>query len=395
MNDLTALLIEARLAPGDDAPRLVLADWLEENGDDHERALSAFVRIQCELPRLSPRAPARADLEWVQRQLWWDHVEAWLGPVYDACSQFEFRRGLASVELAGDRLAGWDLDALFAAAGWCWVDEVRFVAPAPAQLDALLASPAAAGLCRLDVRDCKGEWRPRIEAAPGHPPLLRHLRIAHARLNDRALERLAESKPLAALEALELPANAVAGDGLEGLGHAPGLTRLRALALTGNALSPQSLGLAQLGNSPLARRLEVLVLRSCALGEGAVRHLATAREWPSLVELDLAGNALNDDDVESLCESGIVRALRRLDLSENDLGRMGLRALANCPALDALEVLDLSLCGLSSSELNELVEAPVGRLVGLRRLRLIGSWLDSERQRGQLYGRFGGVVELP
>jgi uncharacterized protein (TIGR02996 family) len=45
-------LLRAVLAePDDDAPRLVLADWLEEYGDDADRARAAFIRVQCELAR--------------------------------------------------------------------------------------------------------------------------------------------------------------------------------------------------------------------------------------------------------------------------------------------------------------------------------------------------------
>ena len=124
----------------------------------------------------------------------------------------------------------------------------------------------------------------------------------------RRTARLVASPALGRLEVLELPANSISGDGLEALGHAPGMGRLRVLDLTGNALSRHSPGLALLGNSPLARRLEVLGLRACYLGEGAVRHLAGPGEWPRLRELDLSGNGLGDGDVEALCASGVVRA---------------------------------------------------------------------------------------
>lgn len=49
MNDRAAFLAAIREAPDDDAPRLIYADWLDENGEA-ERA--EFVRVQCELARL-------------------------------------------------------------------------------------------------------------------------------------------------------------------------------------------------------------------------------------------------------------------------------------------------------------------------------------------------------
>lgn len=38
-------------APDDDAPRLIYADWLDENGEDK---LAGFIRLQCELYNLPP-----------------------------------------------------------------------------------------------------------------------------------------------------------------------------------------------------------------------------------------------------------------------------------------------------------------------------------------------------
>jgi len=39
--------------PDDDMPRLIFADWLEERGDPR----SEFIRVQCELARLTPAKP--------------------------------------------------------------------------------------------------------------------------------------------------------------------------------------------------------------------------------------------------------------------------------------------------------------------------------------------------
>jgi uncharacterized protein (TIGR02996 family) len=44
--ELTALLEACKDAPDEDAPRLVLADWLEEHGGEADRARAAFIRLQ-------------------------------------------------------------------------------------------------------------------------------------------------------------------------------------------------------------------------------------------------------------------------------------------------------------------------------------------------------------
>src|SRR5438270_5908894 len=77
-------------APHDDAPRLVLADWLEENGRP-ERA--EFVRLQCRLARLDEDDPDRAPLERRERQLWQKHRAAWQSPLPARLRDFPFRPG--------------------------------------------------------------------------------------------------------------------------------------------------------------------------------------------------------------------------------------------------------------------------------------------------------------
>ena len=54
--------------PADDAPRLIYADWLEENGD---AGRADFIRIQCELARLPEGDPRRPALGYQEQQLLW------------------------------------------------------------------------------------------------------------------------------------------------------------------------------------------------------------------------------------------------------------------------------------------------------------------------------------
>src|SRR4051812_22569331 len=76
----------------DDAPRLVYADWLEENGQAHR---AEFIRLQCRLATMSEDDPERSDLqdrEWelatVYRDEWRKELPAWARK-----EPFAFRRG--------------------------------------------------------------------------------------------------------------------------------------------------------------------------------------------------------------------------------------------------------------------------------------------------------------
>src|SRR5262245_17894644 len=60
--------------PDDDAPRLIYADWLEENGEP-ERA--EFIRVQCELARLPRGDDRRPTLLARERRLFVTHGGTW------------------------------------------------------------------------------------------------------------------------------------------------------------------------------------------------------------------------------------------------------------------------------------------------------------------------------
>ena len=89
---LLSLLRLAKEAPHDDGPRLVLADWLEDQGD-HPRA--EFVRLQCRLAsQPSHEVADRCD------RLLSQHGGAWLGSLWRwGLSALRWHRGLLSVRL--------------------------------------------------------------------------------------------------------------------------------------------------------------------------------------------------------------------------------------------------------------------------------------------------------
>ena len=77
-------------APDDDAPRLVYADWLDEQGDS-DRA--AFIRAQCDLARLPAADPRRPDLAARQRELLDQHGWVWAEELGPKVREWAFHRG--------------------------------------------------------------------------------------------------------------------------------------------------------------------------------------------------------------------------------------------------------------------------------------------------------------
>src|SRR5262245_42219655 len=93
MSDGPALLASCVEDPEDDVPRLVYADWLEEQGQS-ERA--EFIRAQIQLARDPDDSPERRALAFRARELLDQHEEEWIPrspPLPDVALEWSFRRG--------------------------------------------------------------------------------------------------------------------------------------------------------------------------------------------------------------------------------------------------------------------------------------------------------------
>jgi uncharacterized protein (TIGR02996 family) len=396
MNDtLESLLIETRLHPEDDMPRLVLADWLEENGNQADVARAEFIRIQCQLPRT--RGRVYSDLQWQERSLWWKHVETWLGPIYDACTGFSFRRGLATLDLDGERMDGRDLDSLFARPEWAWVERVNCTEPSARMLAYLLQSPAGSRLRVLVVEGGQplGEGNDWL-AECRQLDLLQELTLRHVGLSEPGAALLASCPSLTGLITLDLSDNPLNSAGLEALGRAPTLTSLTALDLGGSPVSddhraPARAVLQAFFHGPLAGRMARLGLARTGMLTTEVELLAASPMFASLEELDLSQNNLEDNDVALLAEAPLATRLKRLVLCDNRIDQAGVVALTRSPHLANLESLDLAGNLLNAGMLQALVEAP--HWWGIRRMRLGRVRMDA-RQRGALRARYGSALEL-
>src|SRR4051812_38017921 len=84
MNEREALLRAVCANPDDDIPRLVFADWLQENGDE---ARAEFIRLQVQMARLESRAqddwPAWQRLCAREQELRSEHDEKWWADLPD------------------------------------------------------------------------------------------------------------------------------------------------------------------------------------------------------------------------------------------------------------------------------------------------------------------------
>ena len=280
MNALS-FLEAIREDPADDVPRLVFADWLEDEGD-YDRA--EFIRVQCELARGVRDRGRSLELLARYRHLFEANREKWLGPLAELAPDALFERG--------------------------FVDSIR----------------VSASL-----------FLEHAEAIFGQHPI-RKLRLERAH---RILYEVAACPHLADLNALDLQAEPLRDDGLAILGRCKVLSRLRTLDLPRIECTGEGVrGL--LGRGAVAG-LESLNLRhNPAMGNAGVAAIAGSLRH--LRRLDLATTGIDDEGVEMIAAAPAFRDLRFLRLMGNPLGYSAIERLCEAFSQGSLEMLDVRGC---------------------------------------------------
>jgi len=228
------LLQAIRDAPLDDVPRLVCADWCEEQG---QAARAEFIRVQVELANADGERENRHALLCRLRKLIVQHRPSWLGKLAEWDADVLFERGF--VERACLRAGTFlkEAQGLFAVHP-IW--QARLTRLAPNLLPALLSAPELSFLTALNLsgNDLGDEGAEQLASSPA----LAHvtaLDLNNTRIGDKGVAHLAASPHLAHLRTLSLQGNRLRNDGAQALVSSPHLGRLTSLALWGNAVGQE------------------------------------------------------------------------------------------------------------------------------------------------------------
>jgi uncharacterized protein (TIGR02996 family) len=297
-----ALLAAVLANPDDDAPRLILADWLDEHGRS-ERA--AFIRLQVERARLPAFDPHREILTRKADRLFDRHGADWVAelPQLRGITWGEFDRGFPRAVTART------LNAFERAATRLW-------ATAP-----------------IDTLDISGpDAHTRLATAQAYPNL-RRLRVRHLGLVGGRADEFFRSELLTTLEALEMTGLGMGNGGVRALARSGRLERLRELVLDINGIGSAGLqALAQARGLKSLRRLSVRG-ESTYLDDDPVIHtdgleaLAGSHVFAALESLDLADNDLDDEAFALIVQSPHLVNLRELNLARNELTAAALEIL--------------------------------------------------------------------
>ena len=233
--DEAALLRTICATPADDLPRLVYADWLEENGRS-ERA--EFIRLQVGLSEQLPRSRHYDRLERI-KELFDTHKQTW----YQEVPKWARYRKVEYIDL--DDYSRGFLTELS-------VDTSPFLQFGVQILDRI-------PLQRVELCNAN-KLLPQLATCPWLARL-HHLDLSYMSFNSDAVVALADSRYLQSVQELNLRCSDV-----------------------------NDIGTRALANSRFIRGLKVLDLRWNRISIGAVKVLANSPNLQNLVQLDLRGN---------------------------------------------------------------------------------------------------------
>jgi uncharacterized protein (TIGR02996 family) len=380
MQPLFGLLQACKDEPDQDDPRLILADWLEQHGDEAGHDRSEFVRLGCARARLPDQHADEARLLARLYQLVLRNEHRWLGPILDRVEPYRiyFRRGLVEVETEPNGFlkgvpSSPATDPVFA-----WVSGLRLRGSArdrPDQL-AVLRDPRLAAFSFVFVDDHSWEeqdWQALTDS--GSPPRLPSVRVVSqpGEAFGRALARCPLFEGARFLD-LRHADRSLDDDALNALARAPWLARVTHLSLSGNRVGYE--GVRVLRSSPNLGQLQHLNLECNPIGDEGAVALAQCPRLAALTHLDLRRTGVTPWGVKALAASPHLRKLQWLDLSENQIGDAGAGLLAASPNLAAVHTLNLAGCSLKGDGVSALARSP--HTGALRELALGSCPLDEE-----------------
>jgi uncharacterized protein (TIGR02996 family) len=427
MNHEQAFLQAIRETPDDDAPRLIYADWLEEQGGASCAARADFIRLQCRLDAMPEDDPARDRLEDEAADLLAEYETEWTQPLHGIAAGWLFRRGFIERITIGAQKFLTHSECLF---DFAPLRSLHFLIH-PRDVPHLAACPHLRGIEMLDFSGCHlndrslqqlltSPYLGRLKGlnlnrnsinTPGVRALvqstlfdrLQHLDLSrNIAIGDTAARLLAQAESTNNLEVLSLAETNLSLDGLYDLFQSASLCRLSHLNVS-NVTRGQgqetltkssfmvlrvaaqlcSLDLSNLflPNVNLPRLLAVLSaenlrflhLRSCHIENRDMELLVQSSSLSKLTTLDLERNNLGAEGALVLADSPHFSTLTHLNISHNNIRDTGARAIAESSHLRHLQELNIAGNGIGGSGLKSLGNS--ANLVLLRSLNLAGNFI--------------------
>jgi uncharacterized protein (TIGR02996 family) len=241
----------------DDTPRLVYADWLEENG---QSARAAFIRAQIESASLPAGNPRGEECRMRAAVLRGEHERVWLGPLCAWLERWGFERGFVERVTVNAQTFLKHAGTIFRLA------PIRHAEICRAERFGreLAACPHLARLTSLRIHKLFVDDTVLLIASP-HLNKLTELDLRENGFGDEGVEALAYSTLMAQLVRLDLSCNSIRDAGVQTLAESPQTGRLEWLDLSRNKI--EEAGAMALAGSEALNGLRVLRLWGFWIGE--------------------------------------------------------------------------------------------------------------------------------
>lgn len=395
--ELLALLKAAKAEPDDDTPRLVLADWLQEQSDPADAARGEWLRCLVEADRLTPEDPRRPELEWRVRELRGGHWGAWVVPLYPAGFHFPpdestTRGGLLFPEAFGTELFQKKGMAVVGTEAFAWVAGLIFQRFTSLQMTKLLDSPVIDSVTALHFSPWVSLWPTdfRLLAECDRVRDLKSLHTHHSRVAEIGAVALARSPHLSGLRHLHLWNEQLYDSGFAALCDSEHLNELRSLVVPNCELSIHSAGAFGEGRG-LPALTDLHMGGTNRIGPDGTLILVSYERTGRLKKLNLWSNDVGDYGTEAICRAAHMNRLTHLDLSSNLLTNRGAVAIAGAAHLGTLEELNLRRNNIAGEGALALANSP--HLTNLRRLDVSANRIGAKASEA-LWERFGARLVL-
>lgn len=353
-NEIQEFVHAIRSAPDDPAPRLVFADWYEEEGDLDRAQL---IRMQVERAALPWWEADALRLELKERVLLASNRTRWV-------------EKLPAVE-----------GAIYGSFASGFVDNIGFetLGRLVANVDALQRNTP---FSKITLRWPRLDDRPELKAIEG----LREVCMVGTVMQPEDVEWLANCPLLSTVDTLSIVGSAMNEEALRHLVKSPYLKQLRALRLPDHNFTDEGMAMLMKAELPALRELDVSVPTQDELGSGGrveptfddVTAIGMG-QWPVLAQLEalsITGHQIGAEGLKALVSSKHLAKMKKLelksmtdydmetgdrpsdvflvmeaantemrldelDIGENELGSNEFQVIGNLPALQELKVLRL------------------------------------------------------
>ncbi len=276
----------------EDAPRLVFADWLD---DQRQHDHAQFIRVQCELAR-----HASEDERWLELKLQEEELWQRLSPRWEEV----LRRtvfALVPLDVPTPRFClEWFRRGFIEHYPWHGPHEGLVEFSERCTFVLAITSLELTSHPTLDFFGSPHMWR------------VEHLGCERSGITDAHMQPFATSAHFGRLKGLELYRNYVGPDGIAALAHCPSMRSLKSLGLTENRLGDA--GTCLLAVSPICKTLTHLELIENGIGDEGVFALAESPYLTALAELHLSNNNFSVAAIEALEASSYLTSLRKLSV---------------------------------------------------------------------------------